>query len=224
MTTIQAPQRVSIDVKDSPVPFTGPMVRAIIANRKHQTRRPMKEQPADHHWAGNGGRLGAELVLTSRGLCARFGWVNRDGHEDPDSVLWVRSPYGQAGDTLWVRETWGTDTLSLYFRADDNMVPVGPKARWKAPMFLKRVDARLFLRILDVRIQRVDEISDDDAVAEGVERYADGSWKIYTPTASFGCDSPRKSFQSLWDGIYGKKPGQAFSDGPWVWAYTFKRI
>lgn len=130
-----------------PILFSAPMVRAILDGTKTQTRRALKgAQPADpvDRW------LAAGQVL--------------------------RCPYGALGDTLWVRETWRGDPVE--YRADTHSHGPADGSRdaesvnWRPSIFMPRWASRLTLRITEVRVERLQEISEDDAAAEGVAAYA----------------------------------------------------
>jgi hypothetical protein len=130
-------------------------------------------------------------------------------------------PYGQSGDLLWVRETWKphvdkTVHTPAIYRADythDRLADsLGP---WRPSIHMPRWASRLTLHLTDVRVQRVQEISEEDAQAEGVEAmYLDDlgqTWKSY-----------RRGFESIWDSINAKR-GYGWTANPWIWALTFER-
>jgi len=131
-------------VKERPILFSGPMVRAILAGRKTQTRRVVKPQ---HIPAG---------VRTLR-------WENQDAAELQHSA---RCPYGVPGDRLWVRETWqpGPDDC-VYYRADNDP----NENQWKPSIHMPRWASRITLEVVSVRVERVQDIGHIGAKAEGVE-------------------------------------------------------
>jgi len=166
-------------MKERPILFSGPMVRAILEGRKTQTRRIVKPQP-----------------LRDRGVMAF-----NDG-EHPQ----MRCPYGKPGDRLWVRETWCPDVEPYTFRykADGDE----PLERWRPSIHIPRWASRITLEVVSVRVERLQNISEDDALAEGITLVERGT-------------SPVDQFNKLWESING--PG-SWEANPWVWVVEFKRI
>jgi hypothetical protein len=183
---------------DRPILFQGDMVRALLAGTKTQTRRALK---LPHGlWETGPGR---ELV-----------------------PIPANCPYGAPGGRLWVRETWAPLTVGYAYRADGvwNGPPVG---RWHPSIHMPRVASRILLEVAGVRVERVQAISEGDAIAEGVEPVP-GGFKNYSTAAAAGIEAPfrlsaRGSYVSLWDTINGDKPGFTWADNPWVWVVEFKR-
>jgi len=205
-------------VTERPILFSAPMVRAILAGQKTQTRRVVKPQPE------------LAQLLTHSGWSAWF-----DGHGRP-----LRNPYGQPGDRLWVREAWAqnwnqlSDTRmdrSYVYRADgegraqDN----GTDLPWRPSIHMPRAASRLSLEITGVRVERLQAISEVDARAEGVERIdiefgmrlRTPHWRAYGNEDTQYCISPEASFQALWRSINGTESWDA---NPFVWAVEFKRL
>lgn len=197
-------------MRERPIIFSGPMVRAILDGRKSQTRRVAR--------------------LT-------YGGHLRKGHRrwhpgDPEAVL--ASPYGVAGDRLWVRETWapgwtfsGSDPC-VFYRAEGPDAKAPDSLCWRPSIHMPRWASRLTLEITEVRVQRLQEISEEDAKAEGVEAYVIGHGSVgYHPETLEGLwDSAhfREGFAVLWDSIQlqRKAPsGLSWADNPWVWVITF---
>jgi hypothetical protein len=181
-------------VKERPILFSGPMVRAILDGSKTQTRRTFKGT-TEHKGPYNPAYMEAHQQAN--------GW---------GSIC----PYGTPGDRLWVRETWaherdGTgcpdDTGVLYRATDPGWDDEGTGLRWRPSIFMPRIASRILLEITDVRVQRLQEISDEDARAEGYDRRSHAF--------------PREWFALLWERIHG--PG-SWDANPWVWAITFRRI
>lgn len=195
-------------MKEHGMIFNGEMVRALLDGRKTQTRRPVKIDLANAF----------DPPRCEQDVKDGYPWVE-DAYGD-----WHRgiefSPYGQPGDRIWCRETWcqkwedaeGYVEKALY-RADglevfhpDSM----DKSPWRPSIHMPRWAARILLEITEVRVQRLREISEADALAEGL---CNGD-QFETAT---------DEFRSLWDSIYAAK-GLGWTANPWVWAYTFKRV
>lgn len=212
---------------ERPILFSGAMVRAILAGQKTMTRRVVKgvRGAVSAHWYPS---IGA----------AQF--RRDDGRES----LPVASPYGQPGGRLWVRETWGKlDMGSACYRADDEAA-VPADGRWRPSIHMPRWASRMTLEVVEVRVQRLQEISEEDALAEGIktqEHWASSSmsaWCYFSGDPHPGRDThppadPAKSpcyetaqlaFRALWDSINGERPGCSWEANPWVWAITFRRL
>lgn len=203
-------------VKERPILFSGEMVRAILDGRKTQTRRPLKApQPLDilPMLGDQEGRLWA--ALTERG-------------ETPDQNrgALIRCRYGLPGDRLYVREAHtvsnGGDVIyragypeNAKARGLENIPPEG-EIRWRPSIHMPRWASRLTLEIADVRVERAQDITEGDAVNEGIE-----------PADRLPCggDShdPRQEFAELWDSINGPR-GFGWDENPWVWVVSFKRL
>lgn len=189
-------------MKTYPILFSGPMVRAILAGKKTQTRREARPQPA--------GGVRAS-VFTPSGL--------EDIHGRP-----IRLPYSE-GNRLWVRETVGLgerpvdgSQRTCVYRADflDGPAAAGVQ-RWTPAIHMPRWASRLTLEITEVRLQRLQVISDADMAAEGIDCmvYADGAAATHYN---------RQAFAALWDKLNGQRAGCGWQDNPWVWAISFQRI
>jgi hypothetical protein len=184
-------------MNEKPILFSGEMVRAILDGRKTQTRRVMKPQP--------------------RQLENHIAIKNRKRH----------CPYGKPGDLLWVRETWASheymdDTrpsdftksaqmLPLWYRANNQMYNFN-QGKWRPSIFMPRWASRITLRVTDVRVERVQDISEADARAEGVLKAGGASLSLY---------AARHHFSQLWDRINAKR-GYGWDINPWVWVVEFE--
>lgn len=185
-------------MKTHPILFSTPMVQAILAGRKTMTRRVIKPQPK-----------GVE-GFPSEQVCAAWqnGFVN------------VKCPYGEydsafdtASGLLWVRETFsempdGDIVLKAGFPDAAHLDDIPPK--WKPSIFMPRWTSRITLEITDIRVERLQDISHEDAVNEGVNG---GFGENY--------DCAKHSFMCLWQKINGTK---SWDDNPWVWAICFRPI
>jgi hypothetical protein len=208
-------------MKERPILFQGEMVRAILDGRKTQTRRVIKIQPSVKD---------ADPLVYSpfHGQFRPASWFDGERAGSWNGGNPIRCPYGHIGDRLWVRETWGVANglnsvkpndihvgIPIIYRAS-SVRPDDPSMMWRSPYFIKRWMSRLTLEIMDVRVQRVREISEEDCMAEGIE-----------PEENFTVGgNPQGSgykFRFLWDSINAKR-GFGWSANPWVWAVTFRRI
>jgi hypothetical protein len=230
-----------------PILFSAPMVRALLEGRKTQTQRVIKPQPDQ-----------ATSEFTSAEVSAAW----QDGFID------VRCPYGQPGDLLWVRESFSDLTEELgqswerynpgknlyeqgkkpffWYRADGEQPDRGNgtafDAPWKPSIHMPRWGSRITLEITDVRVQRLNEISEEDALAEGINHDfiknikdelddqgmtcpddLDSDWKVFWSPADDREDclkyTAKDAYQTLWEDLHG--PG-SWDTNPWVWALTFK--
>ena len=142
----------------------------------------------------------------------------------------IACPYGQHGDRLWIKETWrahlcdGRDNESIHYAADGPACPVdGTTIKpWRPSIFMPHWASRLTLEITKVRVERLQEISEEDCIAEGIEKAGPHGygWRNYTDPAVV-CSTPRQSYFSLWESINGKG---SLANNPWVWVIEFKRI
>lgn len=200
------------------------MVRAILDGRKTQTRRVVK------------------LNVTGRAQRGKRQWHI----EDPDAVL--ACPYGQPGDRLWVRETfqgplweegtWDADTdyhspAFCEYRADGGPMPEyvdfedNLRQGWKPSIHMPRWASRILLEVTDVRVERLQNCTQSDAVDEGIERSRAGfmppGFRLYgKPGNVYGTD-PIESYRSLWDSLNAAR-GYGWDTNPWVWVVSFKRV
>jgi hypothetical protein len=188
-------------MKDRPILFSAPMVRAIVNGTKTQTRRVVKPRKDPDY--------GCHLAPSE---------IAGDEHQAR------LCPYGKPGDRLWVRETWNTSALCLppisepyIYAADLGPTGVGRwAANWKPSIHMPRAASRISLDIIAVRVERLQDISRDDALAEGIVQ---GYGGFGLPDGShFHAADPRISYWSLWDAINGQGATEA---NPWVWAVSF---
>lgn len=186
---------------DRPIIFSGESVLAILEGRKTQTRRVLR-QP-----------VSTELKLQSFASPHDPMVRRRDCWWKPNE--W--SPYGVPGDRLWVRESFVPnyfDDGKPAYRADWTRTAseyIKPP-KWQSPLFMSRNYSRLTLEIVRVRVERLKDISEADAIAEGMEVYPlkRATW------------SNRQSFALLWEDLNAKR-GYSWNSNPWVWVVEFKR-
>lgn len=218
------------EISEKPILFSGPMVRAILDGRKTMTRRVIKCHCNTGHITGNLlGEWGLsvpphqwngdvdEINWRWRGEKPQIGdWIEQfqTDVDDHDSTI-VRCPYGKPGDRLWVRETFSeipdqkpsgyfTDPKWInrkYWYAADNDKPTWG-GKWKPSIFMPRDACRILLEITDIRVERLQEITEEDAIAEGFVA-GDGH-----PENGFHTESPYPAvaaFRSLWDQLNGNR-------------------
>lgn len=195
---------------ERPILFSGPMVRALLDGTKTQTRRAMRPQPEFFN-------------LLS-------GQPDLEDH---------RCPYGQAGDKLWVRETFAkidgqtqawieTDYRATYTHGDRLGDALGFKKRWSPAIHMPRPASRITLEISGVRLEQLHMISEADAVAEGVfrkvgrspigdvvETCTGGDLIYVAPTQA------REEYRRLWEQING---AGSWGSNPWVWVVSFSVV
>lgn len=214
------------EVKQRPILFSTEMVRAILDDRKRMTRRIIKPQP----------------VLSLDNCKDREKLVNAL-EETENSLFWFFKgvpyanfpegiepycPYGKVGDILWVRERWNNiiddqgKRIGYYHSTDTDL-----NNKWKPSIHMPKEACRIFLQITDIRVERLQDISEEDAIAEGVEGFG------YIPDQILyrdyqernpktrGYHKSSKSFQTLWESINGPDSWNANS---WVWVVSFERI
>ncbi|CAI8817894.1 ASCH domain-containing protein [Pseudomonas sp. IT-P100] len=201
------------EIKERPILFSAPMVRAILEGRKTVTRRAVNPQPVltdgtGFLWKGHLFGSGSDSRETSRNFSRHC------------------CPYGKSGERLWVRETWARagngDPGYLTYRATypaclppglEN-VPPASYIRWNPSIHMFRRDSRILLEITDVRVERLQDISNEQAEAEGVDflRAAPDLDETLTAAQLFDC---------LWTSIKG---AESWDANPWVWVVEFKRV
>lgn len=215
-------------VKDRPILFSAPMVRSILDGRKVQTRRVCKVQPPSTEYE-------LATCVSTTGDKRNQGkqhWILRDGVNVLDSSQpYFSCPYGKTGELLWVKETWlprcnGTAALYRADYCETEMAGIAgmysDNGRWRPSIFMPRWASRITLEITGVRVERLNEISEADAISEGLDHVPDGA-------AAFGVkglatswrNDPREAFRALWQSINGPDSWDA---NPWVWVLEFRRV
>ena len=195
-------------MKERPILFRAPMVQAILDGKKTQTRRIVKARDLE--------------------------WMDvHQGLREPDNA--ERCPYGQPGDRLWVRETFAridgqtrpwieTDYQATYTHGDRLGDTLGIKKRWTPSIHMPRHASRITLEVTGVRVERLQDISEADAMADGTTPIPDPCDHVRLACADIGCSGPqpyRAGFRALWQGING--PG-SWEENPWVWVVQFNRV
>ena len=191
-----------------PILFSTEMVKAILEGRKTQTRRIIKPQPTNSMVLV--GRLIDTTCRENRKNVGKLHWSDKKEH------IFAKD-YCQAGDILWVRETWLKADDGYYYKADIKVPSESENLRktygykWRPSIHMPREAARIFLRVTNVRVERLQDITEEDAIKEGV---------IYGKNQERW--TARSAFMDLWDDI-NKKRGYGWDTNPWVWAISFKR-
>ncbi|OVW86089.1 hypothetical protein [Klebsiella pneumoniae] len=192
--------------------FNAGMVRAILDGRKTQTRRPIKWKQT--RFTEIGEREDGSI----------WPW-SEDAEHACD--FWHPCPFGAVGDRIWVRETWNKYGGLLTYRADHDWIDDMRKetvctAKWVPSIHMPRWASRILLEITDVRVERLNAISEEDARAEGI---IDGGCLNCGEPEPCGCANPEPdatdAFAYLWQSIYGQENWNA---DPLVWVIEFKRV
>lgn len=211
-------------MRELPIIFTGPSIPAIQAGRKTETRRLVKYIPefgAPDDWC--------PLIEDPKFLRIAWDWKEK-------------CPYGQPGDRLWVREKWrleydeGADLHYARFAADSRRQltgegsmrqieraqwrqPKGPgtlwMTAWKSSRYMPRWASRMLLEVEEVRVERLQEITEEGAVAEGTQAIPVG--EVPRPAAM----SEREDFSRLWNSLH---ENHRWIGNPWVWVVVFKLL
>lgn len=224
-------------IKERPILFSAPMVRAILDGTKTQTRRVVKPKYISD-------RIEIVEWRQQNGL-----WFGLNGYR---TVVSMACPYGQPGDRLWVRETWADLTKThghrwerfnsetrlyergvnpfVWYRADGDQPDIGNgelnPEKWKPSIHMPRWASRIKLEVTGVRVERLQSICEEDAIAEGVEKTIIGDgWRRYCADKELEacglvpCSTAAGSYSYLWDSINGDG---SFMANPWVWVVEFK--
>ncbi|QYG03854.1 hypothetical protein [Massilia sp. NP310] len=218
---------------ERPILFNGAMVRALLDGRKTQTRRAVKMPPSWDCF-----------------VCADWGdgwWPYRsDDGESPtydNNEIRLNCPYGQPGDRLWVRETFG----EVYDWCDHPEMPGAPTERWhidwkyradgepdrphlegawtgwKPSIHMPRAASRILLEVVSVHVERLQDISQEDAAAEGITD--PGCTNCGEPEAKCACSFPMPDYRDAYAYLWGQINGpDSWLANPWVWVVEFKRV
>ncbi|HDS3538807.1 TPA: hypothetical protein QIT18_005272 [Klebsiella quasipneumoniae subsp. similipneumoniae] len=205
--------------------FNAEMVRAILDGRKTQTRRPIKWKQTRFTEIGE------------REDGSKWPWSEDTEHA---CDFWHSCPFGAVGDRIWVRETFcpvddtqyggekwvdyrATPRYEASHPAGWDSAPNDAEAlKWRPPIHMPRWASRILLEITDVRVERLNAISEEDARAEGI---IDGGCLNCGEPEPCGCANPEPdatdAFAYLWQSIYGQ---ESWNANPWVWVIEFKRV
>lgn len=187
-----------------PILFNTEMVRAILDNRKTVTRRVVKKSTVDKFVLSQDGRL--------------LGNFNADYPEWGTYPTIDDAPYCP-GDILYVRETFFECRGHFYYKADgkhEGLARLGVYFKWQPSIHMPREAARIFLRVTDVRVERLQDINDEEALKEGFGCFAGVDW----------VKSPFYDFRDTWDTRIKPKDRALYgwAANPWVWVIEFERV
>lgn len=210
-------------IKERPILFLAPMVRAILEGRKTVTRCPVKATKA--HADG--------FMMLDHGKGWRPYNAFGDFASDHEGMEYpIACPYGKLGDRLWVRETCFINDYreasvpeqeradcEIHYRADGIPDFEGEEEliRWRPSIHMPRWASRILLEVTDVRVERLQDITEEQALAEGIKKHSDGGYHV--EDGKHFSDSPVESFACLWSSV-----GGDWDANPWVWCVSFKRI
>lgn len=239
-------------VKERPILFSAPMVRAILDGRKTQTRRAAKlpsQRTQRGEWVSL--ELGGDGVRDSAGRTI----------SDPTPALahsitgaCVAAPF-RVGGRLWVRETWASlqpttdaatahahrdrvmerpedgERVALWYRADGEMPLVEQLwaddedgIRWRPSIYMPRWASRITLEVTGVRVERLHAITEFEAIAEGVESTAEFRWRDYMPEREAPAQTHSSARESFLSLWESINGTESLAANPWVWVVTFKRV
>lgn len=233
-------------VKERPILFNGAMVRAILEGRKTVTRRALNNQMANG-WQIVDPKHPMATITSTHPKKGKFGLLIRreiypdSGKFEHDVIV---SPFGRPGDRLWVRETWQGPLVDdneqradphwwkdmsryqnpahcAYQASGDSCEFVDPdgdmQCRWKPSIHMPRWASRILLEITDVRVERLQAITYEQAAAEGIHR--DHRMWFATDAGGQAFQRPEQAFAQLW-----RQAGGDWDANPWVWVVEFKRV
>lgn len=199
-------------VRERPILFSGPMVRALLDGSKTQTRRVVVPQPSAEV---------ADVIRNGNEFVAAY--PNRSAIRP--SVYAARPRYGLPGDRLWVRETWSWvvgNGWRYVYRADGpprdkTYGDVIGEMVWKPSIRMPRRLSRIALELTDVRVERLQAITAEGAIAEGIPS------RGIEPPCIASAIMYLHDFEQLWNGINAKR-GFGWDVNPWVWVLSFRRV
>lgn len=207
-----------------PILFQAAMVRALLNGSKTQTRRIVKPEGAVNvfQFRGTTANAGSDEPTGEWGWCGSERVVHKHIH----------CPYGKPGDQLWVRESWSDNSAThvagvnqrVYYRADYPEGSYKTVLRWRPSIHMSRWASRITLEITSVHVERLNSITEVDAIAEGIQRGRDGMWNGAAHAVK---GTPRAfhtaigAYDDLWTHINGP---ESWAQNPWVWVVKFKVV
>jgi hypothetical protein len=218
-----------------PILFNTEMVRAILDGRKSCTRRLVKPQPDEKQKFP----LGFVTDSTEKKEVGCFGFGT---NECGGSIQYVKPPYGYApGDILYVRETWCALPVNeaghmrghcvYYYRADGDLRPEGWRGKWRPSIHMPKEAARIWLKVTDVSVERLQDITEEQACMEGTDPwdevcYENNGWHpTFSDPDSGGDPNMVDGFHKLWNSTIKKSDLDRYGwdANPWVWVIEFER-
>lgn len=208
-------------MRERPILFNGDMVRAILEGRKTVTRRLVDPQPpVGHQWHG------WIVESSNRKDEGKASWAACEGSLAHDAHR-VHCPFGRPGDRLWVRETFvgGQNGTAIRYRATEPDWPAGQGTHWpwRPSIHMPRWASRILLEVTAVRVERLQDITEEQAQAEGADPiHLDGLTASDITALDLEWADPatpyRNGFRRLWESL-----GGDWDANPWVWVIEFKR-
>ncbi|MEM6161000.1 hypothetical protein AAH446_10695 [Erwinia sp. P6884] len=219
-------------MKERPILFSDQRVRALLSGQQSQTRRIMKSQPFGPGQDNHEGCYGIDVLSNNLQGNRVRGMENLSYH----------CPFGQPGDRLWVRETWrgpviAPDDMADYerspadfkhsrycqYRADTSQFATAEdedgQFGWQAGIHMPRWASRIDLLITGIRAEKIQDISDDDVIAEGVQTDSHFLNNFFTMHSE--AVSSKDAYRKQWALQYG---GTSWEVNPWVWVIDFTRL
>lgn len=212
-----------IEFKERGILFSSEMVRAILAGRKTQTRRIIKPQPLEI-WDE------CKPITTNAGIIS---WCFQNS-KDPNLHGYIKCPYGKVGDRLWVKETFAyyPDAHHVIFKAREGEElkrnDIDLSGCWKSSYFMPKKFARIWLEITGIRVERVQNISEEDAQAEGCSPFCrpnrDSVEALMAAAMKPEKWTPYKAiFARVWEKLNAKR-GHSWDKNSWVWVISFRKV
>lgn len=200
-----------------PILFNTEMVRAILDGRKTCTRRLIKPQPDKKHIYP----LGFVTDSTEKKEVGCFGFA---ANEYGGSIQYVKPPYRYApGDILYVRETWKKAPNGYYYYEDWQRNDIADVTKWKPSIHMPKEAARIWLKVTDVRVERLQDITEEGAKKEGA---IDNRGFIHSPNNEYdNVHTAREHFVKIWNNTIKKSnlDRYGWDASPWVWVIEFER-
>ena len=198
-----------------PIIFSTPMVKAILAGNKTQTRRVIKPQPKSKMVKFEYGNLVGYQMISS---C----WNEVARHKPPykpGDVLYVRETFAKYTDSIGTGYAYAAPPIFENYDCEPDEVDWN----WSPSIHMPREAARIFLKVVDVRVERLQDISENGAIAEGIRHECGDCTECEGESAGKNCTDYCLSFAELWDSIHAKRPEFQWNRNPWVWVITFER-
>jgi len=222
-------------IKERPILFSTDMVQALLAGRKTQTRRIIKPQPEKAAY-GKVNWKGRELTLNSFSNHSPYGQVG--------DLLWVREGFHLDKNDQFCDESSTHDTFTYkadHYHRDVKRIGVNydnidlctegwydtdypEETKWRPSIHMPKVAARLWLKVINVKVERLDAISDEDAIAEGIAKPPSDETGVHYKNyhhPDFFMITPKYSFKTLWEAINGNESWDA---NPWLWVVEFEEL